>query len=280
MILAENITGLKNIINAKNQAIDENIIILTHGKPQNWHPSRFDDRTTFTEQLATIGQILNTNEFYCPSPVEMNGVIVLPQQLTTSVTHGQITLHRGCNADGVVLSKGQSFFIASADCHTIVVYNHAKQQVIPAHAGRDCVLDQQLIQTGRPGRKHFSVVDSIMKYINPSDYAELNIGIYCGIGPENFAHPVTDKNYGAKNKKLIAYISRNYGELSLWNEPTMGRLNMVEIIMQQFSAYGIEPEQITHDMVDTFADSIDTSYQWWSCRRGDWQRNGIFISYT
>lgn len=219
-----------------------------------------------------------------PSCKKFNAEIVCENDLRHKIRlRGGLVIHQGVFADGVILNKKkEAFFIPSADCSTIIVTGN--KLMIATHAGRDCLIDKGEIHTGKPSRKHRSVVDAMMeKLIMAGENKKtLRVFITCGIKAENFPHPINHPQHGGKNKILIKHLLAKYGGDCLKGKPEEGFISLDNLIKIQFIRHGVPPENIANDGIDTYGDNILGKYLWHSCARGKTERekkrrNGILV---
>lgn len=256
------------------------IEIALFGKPNNW--SLLDPTP---ESLALIGDAAQGNRIdtlLAPKPSTFNAKICLPEDLNTTFDTGNgVRIMRGVDADGVIVPEGQAFYLASADCVTIVATDPKSGMTIAAHGGRDCLIDRKRVNGEGLSREHDSVVDAIVaQFKNAGINAKhLKIFMTCGIGPKEFEHNFFDPKYGAGNIKMCLDLIAKWGKTVLDGDITRGKIVLTEVIRAQFMSHGVPAYQIGFDVVDTFGDTdADGQHRWWSNRRGDGtKRNAVIV---
>jgi copper oxidase (laccase) domain-containing protein len=251
------------------------------GEITDWSPAKLDDARR--QRLATIAADIGVRQLAAPRPTLSNAKICTVAELNEPIDCGQrISLRRGCDADGTVVIPAQPFFMASADCTTIVVRDAESGHVIAAHGGRDSLFDRQRILTGRVSRPHESVVDAIIEHFRvqfKSSCKALQVYLTCGIHPRHYYHSFDHPTFGEQNRKICMHLVEHWGRGILYGTPEEGRLSIGGIITAQFFRHGIKPTDVDFDSIDTYGDIDETAdYRWWSNRRGDTtQRNGVLV---
>lgn len=261
----------------------ERAIIYLFGMPNDFGPQ--GNPTTIMETLKFYAEINGVKNIFAPSCKKFNAEIIHTEKLRHKTRlRGGPMFHRGYFADGVILTaKDDAFFIASADCPTLVAIG--KNIAIIAHAGLGCLIDKYKIYNNKPSRKHESVVDSIMeKFIKTRENIdEIQIFITCGIKGANYSYPSYHPQYGNKNKILINYLLRKYSYSLLGlGDCSNGLISLGNLIENQFVLYGVPTENIAFDDIDTYSDNILGKHLWHSCARGKTskekkRRNGVLI---
>lgn len=237
-----------------------------------------------TETLKFCAARNGVKNVLIPSCKKFNAEIIGAEKLRHKTRlRGGLMFHRGYFADGVILkTKGDAFFVVSADCPTIVAIG--KSIAITAHAGLACLIDKSKIYNNKPSRKHESVVDSIMeKFIGARENTdEMRVFITCGIKSVNFHYRIDHPQYGGKNKILINYLLRKYS-YCLSGDFGGGSISIDNLIENQFLLRGVWPKNIIFDNIDTYSDKNSSGeYIWHSCARGKTlqekkRRNGILV---
>ncbi|MFM2357565.1 MAG: Multi-copper polyphenol oxidoreductase laccase [Candidatus Parcubacteria bacterium] len=115
-----------------------------------------------------------------------------------------------CFVDGVRISKGEAFFVASADCPTLVFSSPNKKYVVACHAGLKSLVDYNRIYHEGRIRTHQSVVDRALEFFR-GDELNVSIGVVCGIGAHAVEYSTTDKKYGTRNSMLVEYVFGQWG---------------------------------------------------------------------
>lgn len=258
------------------------IKVCLFGAPNDFGPQ--GDSAIITETLKFYAEINGVKNIFAPSCKKFNTKIVCENDLRHKIRlRGGLVIHQGFFADGVILTtKGNAFFIASADCPTIVAIG--KNIAITAHAGLGCLIDKNKIYSNKPSRKHESVVDAIMeKFIKARENTdEMRVFITCGIKDVNYSYPITHPQYGNRNKTLINYLLRKYA-YCLMGDFGGGSISINNLIEEQFVRWGVWPKNVIFDDIDTYGDkSFSGNYLWHSCARGKTpkekkKRNGVLV---
>lgn len=190
---------------------------------------------------------------YAPTPVKFNGKLARPETLMKElIPLDDILLYRnpGCPADGTWLpNKGCAGVFSAGGCSLIVAT--LRQEMVFAHAGRDCVIDRTRILTSNRelGRHHESVVDSIVAQLASSRFLRerMRVAVYYSIRPEDFRHDFADADpkHAAYNKAAAKMLRREYGEeCGIVDSRGIG-VDVPRIIRAQFMAYGVPREHIS-----------------------------------
>lgn len=265
------------------------VSIYLMGNPLDWSISG-DHAEEVGMRLAEFARYLGIGIVLAPRPAAFNAKICETVDLTERALLAKfcesIYIYRGCNADGVVLpfllrgfsAERYAFWLSSADCITIVAHDPETGDTIPAHGGRDCLLDRSRINGG-PSREYESVVHSIAARFSKAAMKRLKVFMTCGIGPEHFEHRCDDEKYGPANTKMVLDIVAKWGKSCLQGDYLAGKIVLSELIRAQLVSLGVHPHNIGYDTVDTFSDrDRDGSPRWWSYRRGDGKkRNGVLV---
>lgn len=254
------------------------VYLMLRGKPDNWALADADNERL--KAIATTAQIMGIKTLYAPVPSEFNARIVTPEELTEKrYEYNGVSIMRGCNADGVVIPPGDGFYLASADCPTIIAVDPKSGLTIAAHAGRDCLMDRGRIATGKRSRPHESVVDAMIDRFKASgsDLARLKVYVTCGVWPEWFGHDMLDPVHGPDNLAMCRDIVAKWGATCLHGDITAGKISLQAIIVSQFAAHGVR--HVGADLADTYDDrNKEGDHMWWSHARGDGDaRNGVFV---
>lgn len=256
--------------------------IYLFGMPHDFSPR--GNLSIIMETLRFYAARNGVKNIFNPSCRKFNAKIIHAESLRNKIRlRGNLIIHQGGFADGVILTnKQEGFFIASADCPTIVACG--EKFVITAHAGRDCLIDKKEIHTGKPSRKHRSVVDAIIEkfFIAKENTKKMRVFITCGIKSENFPHPINHHQYEEKNKTLIEYLIAKYGKDYFRGDPKDGLISLKDLIKTQFTLHGVPAENLQSDNIDTYSDNILGRPIWHSCARGKTpkekkRRNGVLV---
>lgn len=192
-------------------------------------------------------------------------------------------IRRGVDAHLLELDPGQAGYFATADCPCFLAKDMDTGQAIFAHAGRECLLNEEsILHDG--DYWHQSIVDTVMRRFEKS--RNIQVRVFCGISGENFGHPVDHPEYGKVNQKRIDYISSLWGVHCWRGELRDGKLCLKTLIHEQFTdpafGFSLPEENVEVDQVDTYSDKSESgSPMWHSCRR-DWNNgsnpcNGVLV---
>jgi copper oxidase (laccase) domain-containing protein len=226
---------------------------------------------------------------YSPRLDQWKANLVTPANFPSEVTHPghELTLFRGAQGSGMEIPPNTGVFFSTGDCPVVIMGSPVSKRVVAAHAGLRELVDFDCILKRTASRKNESVVDQMISLFPQEERRGLRVKSVCGIGPACYTHPITHKEYGAQNKKLIAHIQFRFGKHCVLNAKTAGRIDLHAIIHSQAMIAGVHFEHIEDDQVDTYTDTSVGSnhYHWWSHRRakdeekvGDMpKRNGVLI---
>lgn len=260
--------------------------IVALGRPFDWNMSNNDKAA---ERISHILGDLQVDRAGCPIPAFDTGIVSGIDFLTDK---WEDRVYRGERADGLLLDEPNTAYgLSSADCPTVVLYDPESGAVAALHAGRDALVDRQLLDEDERSRKYHSVVTHGVENLK-RDYGakpqNLRGFIAVGIAPDNFSHPTTlegfDGNealfekYANSNRRMIDFFAE-YGERAVV-DMVDGTLNLTEIIKYQMIKAGMNSKHIDDDGIDTFGDIDDDGhYTWWSNRHDDCvrQRNLVLV---
>ncbi len=239
-----------------------------------------------------VANHFNIRRIYAPRPVNMNSEVVDPQDLGVELVIDykdfgdagglETLLLRGVNADGIRLPEKSMFAVSSADCALIVV--KWRNQMWAAHAGRDSLMDRELIETNglRVGKYYPSVVNSIMEEIPRKFSSETQVFMGCTISKgAHFEHPIDHPNpkYAEFNQKMINHIWKTYGQpvssqdMSFWER---GQIDMKWLMRRQFESYGVI--HFETDNICTYSEiNPNDTFKWYSNRRDKIMRNLFLV---
>ncbi len=251
----------------------------------NWRIGDFTKPENF-RRVAELAQKFGVDTVWCPQASKFNATIAKPISfgpcdLDDNYQHeiAGIKVMRGTEASGCVVSKGEAFFMATADCPIMVVRNTIGK-IVCAHAGRGELIDPAWVENGRPNyhRRFESVVDAIVSYFG-SCIKQLEIASVFGIR-HGHIHSVNDPKYGDFNLKLRQYIQERWGAEIICFSRDEEFLIQRLIGLQWRSRHSIDDRQIWCDEVCTKTDiDNENNFRWHSVARGDnkGERNGIFV---
>lgn len=217
--------------------------VLLFGKQTgDWNMSCFSPPGNYLHSpglYSRINWIASKNyvsEICTPNPAGCNAILCSFRDHTFRVQReaNSVILNRGIEADGMVLHRGQSGALATADCPTIVAFLPASGIVIMAHAGMQSLMN--------------GVIDSVMKAVYKNSSAVgMRVFITCGIAGSNYER--RDMAQSLPKECLVDGT----------------RVDLRKLACTKFQAYGVK--NITGDLVDTFGDRNNGNHLWHSYRR-------------
>ncbi len=251
------------------------------------------------QRLSRIGEKFGAQSIYFPRPDKFNGKIdasclnaesdTLPtaDKWHKIRTNGsKTTILRGPLVDGAIFGPGQGFFINSADCPTIVA--RYLGMTIATHAGRECLYDKCLAQTGKKteGREHESVVFAIVDTFkqlatkrgvtfNPNG---IHVFITCGIAGKNFEHRLDHPNFGPANRRMIPHLLQSFPTLPGYPHVLKpfeaGMISLHNLARAQLHMCGVPEMNVSSDGINTYDDIVPSrahtknrKFIWHSYRR-------------
>ncbi len=245
----------------------------------DWRVSEPNNIESYSKIIA-MAKKLGVHTVWYPRAGTCNAKIVTKQDFPPNKCFSidEVEIMTGIEASGCPVGKGEAFFIASADCPTIVVQDEIGQ-VVCAHASREELIDQHWVRYdhANPGRKFESVVDAIAShYGHPLRHTK----IFSGFGiREGFRHDPANEKYVGYNDKLDAHIRRRFGvEINCFD--LEHNLSLELLIKLQWLRYGVHHQNMMSDRVCTKTDiGDDNQFVWHSRARDDAKsgRNGIFV---
>ena len=204
--------------------------------------------------VCQVADDLGVNRILRPQTHTFNAIVCEPEELTR-VDHsvaGRIEVRSGVLADGVIIPKGKVALFQTRDCPTIITLNQKTGEVAAAHAGRDSLLDRELILTGDPSRPFKSVVDAIVDRLvgdKPNGHsAYLEVFSCIGIEARRFRHASDEPTYGYFNNRMSRYLVAEYGpDCLLDGNIEIGAIKLHRLIRNQFQRLGVMPDFISND---------------------------------
>jgi hypothetical protein len=140
-----------------------------------------------------------------------------------------------------------------------------------AHAGRDSLVDRELILNKKPGRKHFSIIDAVVEESGPRNREELRAFI-CGATSAHVHSLEKSSQYAEYNWKLVRYLESTFPSAQSVQGDEL-YLSITNLIKEQLIGHGVRPENIGTDSCDPLTDlSKNHHHLWWS--HGRWLREG------
>ncbi|MBI2108868.1 MAG: laccase domain-containing protein [Parcubacteria group bacterium] len=248
--------------------------ILLFGKPNNF--LSLVSNTAGLDIITGHAREHGVLRVFAPRVTSASKMIVDKDCFTKVMICNGRKVSYGIDADGVLIPSQSAFFIAPADCPTLVLQS-SEGKMVATHAGRNCLLDDGLLSgnTTHPGVE--SVVYEGLKLLrcNPQ---KIYASIFCGIGEQYFIHPIEGTPHQDKNEQLIKYVCKRWGRKCFGPNLPEGQLNLFELISMQLREAGVQEKNIWHDGACTYSDLISKDKpMWWSHRRGDKGRNGVLV---
>jgi copper oxidase (laccase) domain-containing protein len=278
------------------ELFDGKATIIVFGAPFNWNyagTSREDMEAKnpgITKAIEEVMRKYDIKRAFVPKPA-FNAKVVTDADLPYESLPN---FFRGADADGVILTHpGDAYFLASADCLGVAIFDDRSNSLAALHCGRDAVIDRkQILGNDAECREHSSVVDAAIDQLDfMSSIAAYNSGspkmvpyrevhdriqayLAAGIRPETFVHPTTDHPFAAANKLMVEYLSAL--PASVVTNAQAGTIDLFALVRHQLGEYGIKG--ITEDEFDT-ATSKDAegNFLFHSNRRDKTLRNLVVI---
>jgi copper oxidase (laccase) domain-containing protein len=260
--------------------------IAAFGRPFDWNMSNNDEAA---ERISHILGDFQVGSAGFPIPSFDTGIVSGLDFLTEKWAD---RVYRGERADGLLLDEPNTAYgLSSADCPTVVLYDPESGAVAALHAGRDALVDRQLLDEDERSRKYHSVVTHGVKNLKRdygADPQNIRGFVAVGIAPENFSHPTTLNGFGGNEKLFEKYADSNrrmidffaeYGEGAV-RDLDEGTLDLNQIIKYQMIEAGLRERHVDDDGIDTYGDREDDgTYTWWSNRHEDCgrQRNLVLV---
>ncbi|HEY5383398.1 MAG TPA: hypothetical protein VIJ88_02495 [Candidatus Paceibacterota bacterium] len=197
---------------------------------------------------------LGVRRAYAPSPIEFNARIINPKILDRDIPlpYGvHLFRNQEVPADGTILRKqGDAGVFSAGGCSVVVAT--LGDEIIFAHAGRECVLDRTRVLTDgmEKGRWVESVVDNIVSALTPHHNLRqyLRAWVFYSIKPEDFVHRSDDPDpkHAAYNKAAADYLPQKFGSEFGWAEKAALYIDIPRIIKAQFHRLGVEHVSLEH----------------------------------
>lgn len=207
----------------------------------------------FATNVAAALKCVGAIQAYAPNPTKFNGEIVKQADLNVLIKlPNNITVHRQTDkpADGAPLARaGDAGMFSAGGCAMLVMAS--PEHIVFAHAGRDCVLDRaRVLSEGNcHGRKHQSIVDTIIRYLRKHDALAKDIHVWpmYSIKPAEFVHTFDHERHAAYNQAAGRYIPAKYGDTCCAVTRDAIEIDVPNIIQSQCLGYGIPEKQIYLD---------------------------------
>jgi len=263
-------TSGENII-PEVQLFSKNLEIFVFGKTFNYKLDIKDNQ--FLINFLRQKMIKN---LFVPDCSSFTGLLCEGIDFPYEHHPGDLKIITGAKTEGIVVPVGGAILFKTADCYTVTYHDIKNDKVITVHAGLKSIIDKQKIITGVESRPHESVVDDMARYMKETDHYEIFLN--GGIGFQSFIYNTNDPVYGETNKKILSYLIDKYGKGAVPLGIKHGGISMKYIIRQQFISYGIDPELIRDDGIDTYSDpKFFSHYRAKEMGWNDGGRNGILV---
>ena len=285
---------------------DGRVRIEVFGKPHDFR--HLSQKADVLHSVVRRVESQKASRLYLPTVSHFNARITdRPSQFPKFQTVLETKVCEGCFVDGVKIHIGEAFFVASADCQTLVFSSPLKKYVIACHAGLKCLVDYNRIYHEGKIRNHQSVVDRALEFFQGHE-ASVRVDAVCGIGAHAVEYSATDEMYGRRNHALIKYLFDRWGgdcfapKIKLdpktkesrlvrpqsLKECLTGHIDFFALARAQAEKRGVPREQIVKDGVCTYTDGSGShGGKFHSHKRQmeagikpeDGKRNGVLIMY-
>ncbi len=204
--------------------------------------------------LIRIAETLGITTVWWTNSSTMNGRLAREKDFCTLRRVGDTTIMFGAVAAGCFVPKGEAGCRTSADCPTIVVYNRSEGDVCQAHAGRDEILPRAAIKAGQFDPEQDGLIANVLERIDPNGWQrqEIFVEILLSIQPQHFIHHPNDPEWGEYNQRLIVVAEKYEAVLTTDRGPG---LDLPRLIAGLFTQFGVPPQNIVWDGVDTWSDA-------------------------
>ena len=230
-----------------------NANIYMFGKPVNWK-----DDFYFHTQIIELLMKKKINKIFFPNISSFTGEICEEDDFSqsTKIEKFGFEIFQNKKTEGLVVPKNAAVFLCTADCPVIVYQDYENDVLIVAHAGLNSVIDRQDVLFSRRSRFNGSVVENIIDYLdeNIEETDNYEISIIGGISHESFIYSPDNPVYGSENKKILEFLTGKYGDGVVPLGIDHGGISIPNTIKQQFVRWGINPNKINMDGIDTYTD--------------------------
>lgn len=252
------------------------VSVSLFGAGRDW---KLSDRST----VATISMAAHMSgvcQVYSPNISQFNARICKHDELTEDVTTGivdaKVPIFRGAHADGVIIGRRSACFLATADCPTVIMWSHAKPNLVCLHAGLRSLVDFRRVEEGASNRVHESVIDASLELFGRDNAHKVHVHALCGIAADNYSFPEDHADWGGFNRKLLKALremSNGYADGAV----NGNSISLPLLIRAQCMARGVRADRISWDTIDTYSDRDHIGgYRWNSHRM---ERNGVSSVY-
>ena len=168
----------------------------------NWSLAPFKkrgDEGTNVERAMRIEATLTrygdgVREWYAPVPTDFNGEVVRGSDLKAKLAFGRLRIHRGAQADAVVLPLQAGFLLSASGCLSLVASDGIT--CVAAHAGL-----RSMLRWGKEAdTPHESVIYQVAREF--SDPKRATVWLFFSIRPDRLLYPANHEAYGPENRAL------------------------------------------------------------------------------
>ncbi len=248
------------------------------GRPTNWSTASLTEEGSQEKAREVVGLLgdlateYDLNRILSPTVSDFNSRFLndaeqYPRQLTLPGT--ACKLHRGLRGDGFEIHPGDAGIVAPADC-AVVVVTTASGRVFMLHAGRDSLVDRQLLNGDVASKPDASIIFATWKQLNQKERQTSEWHILPSISAgAHFEHRFDHPKRGESNEHLVAHLLKRYSHACVQGHPSRGRISIPDVIAAQLAQEcGADPDQITVDTRCTYREkSSDGTYVWHSNAR-------------
>lgn len=217
------------------------------------------------------------SKIYMPTSTACNAQVCSSQDMRTKIRMNGTVLFRSnqIKADVMMLPDQWSVLINRVGgCPVIVMVNKKTGETWTGHAARWSLFDKGSLE-GKAPREHFSVVDTLMAQMPAADPDDIEVRIVTSVHPLDFEHRIMDGPHVAINRKLVDHILENLNYDCIYDDPTLGQINLPRIISSQFAKHKVFNVQFDGNWTDL--KDADGKYRFWDCTRGEQQRNLVAV---
>ena len=271
------------------------VTIIVFGAPFNWNyagASREEMEAKnpgITAALEEVMRKYNIRRALVPKPA-FNAKVVTDVDLPNELLP---TFFRGADADGVILERsGDAYFLASADCVAVALFDPQTGIAAGLHCGRNAVIDRACLDSdGETRREHESVIHAAVQALDRiafdlpeesllTETFDIQAFLAAGIRPETFDHPTKDPKYGTANQRMVdhlLYLQLKRGHLpSIVTDEVAGKIDLFALVRHQLDSEDVT--MIEEDEFDTATSKdADGKLIFHSNRRDPTERNLVVI---
>jgi hypothetical protein len=198
----------------------------------SWSPAQLDDpavAVSYKDRLAIALRNRDITDAFAVSPVHMSGVIVKPEELTTTYEIGlNVRVHRNTaiKSDGVLLPPQGALIFAAGGCPVAVLYGktlEGKYVCVACHVGRESAIDKYFLGESDRPREHFSVIHAMVAVAKAEGLTSDRMSLRCffQIPAMCFSHPLTGE-HAVRNKKILDLLRKKFPNVEVM--PTIKKI--------------------------------------------------------